>query len=362
MVNNWRVWPLVVLAMAVCGGMLSIGDPDTCGQHENDVHINVAVYESVIKDYSQEAIIPLNYTWSSGGYTYHLYPGIITRADIMKKDTLLTKDNFDVFVIPGSGRSYIDALLPQWRNTVRNFVDQGGGFLGICGGANIASRGFQEEKGLNRILNYSVLGIANIYVNNQQNEEWMYLWKANWQYGLPPIHILFLPHKNTIFTDFVGEIRNIRYGGGPGMYPAPENNEKYGPVIPLAIYTEEPMTVAPLHYWIWDQEWRIEENITTDIKNQYAVVATSYGKGRIVLFGPHPEKKTFFGGYITEFPVRPNMGPFTWHIYNWSGGTSSSMDYNWWMMQRAAAWISQKVPLYHLPTIQDTLIRPYFVA
>jgi len=346
--NNRGVWPLVVLVM-VSGGMFSAGYPDICGQQENDVHIYVAVYDSVIKDYSMEAIHPLNYTWSSGGYMYHLHPVIITRGDIMKRDTLLAQDNFDVFVIPGSGRPYIDALHPQWRNHIRNFVDQGGGFLGICGGANIASRGFQEKKGLNRILNYSVLGIANIYVNNQQNEEWMYLWKANWQHGLPPIHISLLTNENSIFQGVMEDIRNIRYGGGPGMYAAPETNEKHGPVIPLAIYAEEPMTIAPLHYWTWDQGWRIQENITTDIKGQYAVIATSYGKGRIALFGSHPEKKTFFGGYITEFPVRPNMGPFTWHIYNWSDGVPSSEDYNWWMIQQAAAWISQKVPANHLP-------------
>lgn len=351
MVNNWRVWPFVFLMITFCGGALSIGYPEMCCQQENNVHIHVAVYESVIKDYSIEAIQPLEYTWSCGGYNYHLTPRIITRADIMKRDTLLTRDNFDVFVIPGSGRPYIDALHPQWKNIVRKFVDNGGGFLGICGGANIASQGFQEKKGVNGILNHSVLGIANVYVNNQQNQEWMYLWKANWQHGLPPLNISFVSNKNPIFKDFMGEERNIRYGGGPGMYPAPETNEKHGPVIPLAIYAEEPLSVAPLHYWTWDQGWQIQENITTDIKNQYAVIATSYGKGRIVLFGPHPEKKTFFGGYITEFPVRPNMGPFTWHIYNWSGGVSSSDDYNWWMIQRAAAWISQKVPPYHLPAV-----------
>lgn len=344
---------LIVFLVMVSSGMLSMGYPDICGQQEHNVHIHIAVYDSVIKNYSMEAMYPLNYTWSCNGYTYHLHPVLITRRDVMKRDTLLTRDNFDVLVIPGSGRPYIDALQPQWKNHIRNFVDQGGGFLGICGGANIASRGFQEETGVNRILNHSVLGIANIYVNNQQDEEWMYLWKANWQYGLPPIHISFVVNKNTIFQDYKGSTRNIRYGGGPGMYPAPEASQKHGSVIPLAIYAEEPMNVAPLHYWAWEGGWQIRENVTTDIKGQYAIVATSYGKGRIVLFGPHPEKKTFFGGSITEFPVRPNMGPFTWHIYNWSGGASSTGDYNWWMIQRAAAWISQKVPTSHLPTITE---------
>jgi hypothetical protein len=349
MMNNRGAWILLAVLLVVFGGVFPRGYGNIGNHHASDVHISVAVYDSVIKDYAMEAIHPLNFSWCNQGYTYHLDPVVITRGDIMKRDTIFTRENFDVLVIPGSGRPYVDAFHPKWKDRVREFVDQGGGFLGICGGANLASQGFQEKKGLNGILNHSVLGIANVYVNNQQNEEWMYLWKANWQQGLPPIDIYFTSNNNPIFEDVQGNVRNIRYGGGPGMYMAPSVTEKQGLVIPLALYAQEPMTIAPLHYWIWDHGWQIQKDITTDIKGQYAVVATSYGKGRIVLFGPHPEKKTFFGGYITEFPVRPNMGPFTWHIYNWDGGVSSSREYNWWMIQRAAAWISQKVPTNHLP-------------
>ena len=74
-----------------------------------------------------------------------------------------------------------------------------------------------------------------------------------------------------------------------------------------------------------------------ELKGEYAAIATTYGKGRIVLFGPHPEKKTFFGGHIEEFPVRKNTR-FTWFIYNWSDGIPSDENYNWWMLRRSVAW------------------------
>jgi len=124
------------------------------------------------------------------------------------------------------------------------------------------------------------------------------------------------------------------------MYPANSKDKKCGEVIPIAIYAEEPMEVAPIHFWKWRNGWEIAANVTTDIKGEYAAIATTYGKGRIVLFSPHPEKKTFFGGHVEEFPVRPNAGPFTWFIYNWSGGIPSEESYNWWILRRAVAWVA----------------------
>jgi hypothetical protein len=322
---------------------------------EETVSIRVAIYDSLISEYAQEAYHPLNFTWTTEGQRYMFHTHIVDRGDIMgHTDISLSSDYFDVFVVPGSGRPYIDALHPRWRNTVTSFVDMGGGYIGICGGANLASRGFQEKGTPNGILNRSVLQLANVYVNNQQEEEWMYLWKANWQYGLPPVRMDILANNNPIFQGYYGETRSIRYGGGPGMYEAHYRDEKYGDIIPLAIYGEEPMLTAPLHYWRWTKRtgWEISANVTTDIKDQYAAIATSYGQGRLALFGPHPEKKTFFGGRIEEFPVRPHLGPFTWFIYNWSGGIVSPQDYNWGILRRSTAWASRKVPESHLPPLE----------
>ena len=326
---------MLFLAPGVSNGMLT--NPSAAGMDIREVR--VAIYTSVIEDYVIEVEQALDYAWEENGTYYKISSSIIGREQVNGRETpSLNGDAFDVLIIPGSGRPYVDAADPWWRSAVRDFVADGGGYVGICGGANIASMGFRENWSINAVLNLSTLGIANVYVNDNQREEWQYLWKSNWEEGMPPIDVAIARSDNPIFAGFFGERRSMRYGGGPGMYPTTVPCEECGKVTPLAVYAEEPMEVAPLHFWRWRNGWEIMATISTDVKGQYAAVATSYGKGNVVLFGPHPEKPIWFGGHVEEFPVRPNAGPFTWFIYNWSNATLSLPSYNWWMLRRAVAW------------------------
>ncbi len=338
--------------------LLSVSLPIESTPHfSKSTEIRVAVYNSEIKKIAEETKQAILYSWEENDTTYEIVPVIINKSDVVGKGKYaLTNENFDVLVIPGSGRPYFDAYNPIWRRVVKKFVENGGGYVGICGGANLASMGFQEKFSPNTALSLSALRIANVYVNDQQMQEWQYLWKSNWNYGLPPIDVYIPECGNPIMRGFYDTYRSIRYGGGPGMYPADSTDERCGEVVPIAIYAEEPMNVAPLHYWKWNDGWKIKSNVTTDIKGQYAAVATTYGEGRIALFGPHPEKKTFFGGHTEEFPVRQNT-IFTWFIYNWSDGISSEGDYNWWMLQRAVAWAGHaQIP--HADRATITLGKP----
>ena len=311
---------------------------------KNDIHI--AIYYSTIQDYAEEVKTVMNYSWTYENIRYTIHPTIITKQSVLNDELL----SYDVLVIPGSGQPYIDALDPLWKKMVKQFIEQGGGYIGICGGANIASMGFKDDIGINNFLNQSVLEIVNVYVNNQQDEEWQYLWRANWEQGGLPINVFLPQNNNPIFQELHNTNRSIRYWGGPGMYPAHKIDHRLGDVIPLGAYSEEAMDVAPLHFWGWNLRQPYQrENITTDIKDQYAIVASTYGLGRIVLFGPHPERATFFDGYIEEFPVRPHLAPFTWFIYNWISENQSSISYNWWMLRRSVAWIVQ----VSLPPIED---------
>jgi len=331
-----RAMMCVAIFVLLLAGMPAFGIT-CCRENQDFVEIRVAVYDSVLKNISREAKDAVEYSWEDNGTKYEIVTSVINKSDLVRKH-VLTEGNFDVLLMPGSGRPYFDAYDLRWRKEVKKFVEDGGGYVGICGGANLASMGFNEKLSINNVLGMSTLGIANVYVNDQQGEEWQYLWKSNWKYGLPPINVYIPDSGNPITGNFYDSYRNIRYGGGPGMYPAGVKNDKCGDIVPLAIYAEEPMEAAPIHRWKWDGGgWKIAANITTDIKGEYAAIATTYGNGRVVLFGPHPEKKTFFGGHIEEFPVRKNTR-FTWFIYNWSDGISSNRDYNWWMLQRSVAW------------------------
>jgi len=56
----------------------------------------------------------------------------------------------------------------------------------------------------------------------------------------------------------------------------------------LATYAEEPSEVAPIHRQLLFGGGKVK----THQKGEYAVIATSYGNGKVVLFGPHPEYST----------------------------------------------------------------------
>ncbi|HEC77367.1 MAG TPA: hypothetical protein ENI33_08980 [Thermoplasmatales archaeon] len=293
--------------------------------------IKVAIYFSNVKRFAEEVKEVIDYSWVKNGIKYTIKPDIITKRDVLNGKIF----SYDVFLIPGSGRHYFDAFNKKWRSNIIKFVENGGGYVGICGGANLASMGF-SNKSYELI---PLLKIANVYVNDEQYEEWQYLWKSNWRHGGAPIKIKIVENDVPIFEGFYEENRSIRYWGGPGMYDAYGKDGKMGEIIPLALYAEEPMEVAPLHYWRWkDGGWYPYKNVTTDIKGEYAAIATQYGNGKIVLFGPHPERKTFFDGHVEEFPVREDMAPFTWFIYNWVSNNSSVISYNWWMLRRSVAW------------------------
>ena len=339
-----REWFITMKRVLLCVLVIALTAPTI--QATENVDISVAIYFSSVRRFAEEIEEPLQYSWTHEGATYTITPYIISKREVLEGKL----SSYDILVIPGSGRHYLDALNPRWRKAVISFVENGGGYLGICGGANLASMGFQEPLSPNTLLNRSVLKIANVYVNDEQGEEWQYLWRSNWRYGGLPLNVSIPQNDNPIFGGLYGDLRSIRYWGGPGMYDAGKEDARLGPVTPLAIYAEEPMDVAPLHYWKWEGGTAVPaRNITTDIRGQYAAIATTYGSGRVVLFGPHPERNTFFDGHVEEFPVRPKLAPFTWFIYNWVSDNASVISYNWWMLRRSVAWLAG----YDMPPISE---------
>jgi len=145
--------------------------------------------------------------------------------------------------------------------------------------------------------------------------------------------------------------RSLTYGGGPGMYPANASDPRLGNLVPLALFSEEPSNVAPLHYYFWNQSaWGIQQPITTDIQGQYAVISTRYNNSsRVILFSPHPEIPSLFDGHIKEYLGVPIYG-IPRFVYGWIGGHQTASDYNWWIIRRAAAWTAH-LPATHLPPV-----------
>ncbi|MEA2054968.1 MAG: hypothetical protein U9O96_07700 [Candidatus Thermoplasmatota archaeon] len=320
---------------------------------QKTVYKNIAVYPSIIPaikvlEYS------LQYGWTIDGIHYQFNVSELSRREAMGKGIKpLNTENYDVLAIGASARQYIHGIDTRWKENVRKFVADGGGYVGICGGANEASQGMPNPSTLiDRIIDAGALGIANVYINDDQDEEWQYLYKTSGMSGGVPIACNFSNHP--IVSVSPNNPRLIRYEGGPSMYLADKIDPLLGDVIPLATYAEEISEKAPIHFWKKvGGGWQIEAPISTDVKGQYAAIATTYGNGRVALFGPHPEEPASIGGHVEEFLGRSKYALFKEdYLYRWADGQSMDWSYNWWMLRRAAAWAAG-IPDEHLPPIDD---------
>jgi len=139
-----------------------------------------------------------------------------------------------LLIVPGGYTArYVDALGEEGFEQIRGFVARGGGYIGICAGAYIAARNVEVPGRL------SGLGIIEI-----ENER-----KAG--QGLRTITIVKPEHP--VAKGYEGKV-NIWYQNGP-MMKASQGVET------LAVYDG----------------------------GGGAIVCSTYGQGKVVIFSPHPE-------------------------------------------------------------------------
>jgi len=215
---------------------------------QKTVYINVAVYPSIVPAI-KVLEYALQYGWTAGSSHYQFNVSEISMREATGRGAKpLNTENYDVFVIGASARQYIHGIDSRWKNNVKQFVAGGGGYVGICGGANEASQGMLNPSSIiDRIIDAGVLGIANVYVNDDQEQEWQYLYKSSGLEGGVPIACQLTDHP--IVNVSPGNPRIIRYEGGPGMYLADKADPLLGEVVPIAVYAEEISEKAPIHFW-----------------------------------------------------------------------------------------------------------------
>lgn len=344
---------------------------------ENNLEIiRIALYDCSSSFNEKQFQTAFNYQWTQNNKLYCFNMTIIDKNDVLGKGPHpLTNENFDVFVIGANAKSYLlDGLDKNWKAIVQNFVANGGGYLGICGGANAASQGFETSENMfHRHVNKGVLGLANVYINDNFLGEWQYLFKIgmdaffrdNVTNSSYPSYVTVNTtveknQGNTIFSAYDENFRYISYAGGPGMYNASLTDQKYGPIIPLLKYNEELMHTKPIHYWMPTLDgWNIFKNISTNLLDKFAGIATTYNsKGRVVLYGPHPEYPfVVINGSIQEYLGHGYLSFYTFskqYVYNYFGQLLSIFN-NIWIVRRSAAWAAH-VPDEDLPPISETAI------
>lgn len=159
--------------------------------------------------------------------------------------------NFDVVVFPGgSGSKQAAAIGERGRDQVRQFVERGGGYIGICAGAYLCTSGF--DWGL-KILDGKTVS-------------------PKWQRGAATLKMKLTPAGRDILGDHPAPL-DVRYQNGPVIARANlDGVPDYG--VLAYFRTEIAKNDAPAGVMV----------------DSPAIAAGSYGQGRVLFVSPHPEQ------------------------------------------------------------------------
>jgi len=161
-------------------------------------------------------------------------------------------DSYDIVVMPGgSGSAQARRLGDDGSQIIRDFVAGGGGYVGICAGAYLASSQYSWS-----------LNLINARVFD----------RGHWARGQGDVELKMTPVGIRQFdTD---ELVSVYYGQGPLLVP--DDHEDLPAYEVLASFaTEVALKGAP-------------QGAMTDT---HAIIRSNYGDGRVVCFSPHPETK-----------------------------------------------------------------------
>ncbi|NQT12815.1 MAG: glycosyltransferase family 39 protein, partial [Planctomycetes bacterium] len=170
-------------------------------------------------------------------------------------------DPFDVLIVPGGNSiKQRSALGNAGREAVREFVRAGGGYVGICAGANLAA--ITHEWSLKFVNARTMTGVRHVPGHGMQ--------KASFRgWGTVSVELTRIGQELLRNTPASAQ---MEYTGGPILLPA--NEYSLPDYISLGFFRSE----------VWRHAFQKETMI-----NSPAIVAACFGEGRVVLFSPHPE-------------------------------------------------------------------------
>ena len=285
-----------------------------------------------------------NYQFTKNGKTYKFVVTIMDYNDVINS---LSYPTYKIFVAPGDNDYWEDqynhpSSCATFRSKIRNFVSAGGGYVGTCGGASIACTKKVSTSPVDPSYKPPWLGssfllkMVDATAFNRIYHEQQYVWSG--QYGIvqfghkcPEYGAGGIPVRSYIYPSApfsVSGYRSIRYWGGPAF-----KNLGSG-VQAWAYYVDEPSDIAPIHV---NRRWwaprATDPWVETDIKSKYSIIAATYGNGKLVLFGQHPEVFTWEPKDANDY-VWENY----WHNkYKWYGDKLSN-SYNYILIREAARW------------------------
>lgn len=150
----------------------------------------------------------------------------------------------------GSGSKQAEAIGEDGRAKVREFVEAGGGYIGICAGAYLACSGFSW-------------GVKVLDAKTAS---------PKWRRGEGNVKLELTERGREVFGAPTGQF-DVRYVNGPILVPA--NVELLPDFEPLAFFrTELAKNDTPVGLMV----------------NSPAIVGGNCGKGRVLVSSPHPEQ------------------------------------------------------------------------
>lgn len=195
---------------------------------------------------------------------HYLGPADI-RPEILKQ--------FDVLIFPGgSGSKQAAALGEERREYVRDFVREGGGYVGVCAGAYLCSAHYSWSLDL---VDSSVFTGSREIPGEGKKQMWF---RGNGA----RIDIELTESGSKIFDDVPLEF-DVHFQNGPIISP----NES--PEI------EDYQILA----WFRSEQVRWEPQRGTMVDTP-AIVSSRFGKGRVMSVSPHPEKDKALESIIVD--------------------------------------------------------------
>jgi len=214
-------------------------------------------------------IILDNYTWKVNNKKFKFNTEYIYDKDILNGK--LNIDNYDVLLVPGGGVGDGEAIVKgfnklkkvkNWKKQIKNFIKDGGGYVGICGGTalmtELITKNNDNKNFIEKLYDKSSIGVSSIksyykelslpiFNLNQNNPE--KIGAMSYVFSFSPgktdngnyIHSGGVPidfeinKNNPIFSDYPKDKEKIRWWGGPALI-VPKSSNKY--INILAKYPE----------------------------------------------------------------------------------------------------------------------------
>jgi len=193
---------------------------------------------------------------------------------------------FEVLVVPGGSASHLSSCLgSEGRLCIRNFVEAGGGYIGICAGAFLAAKYHVPYPSWKREgLGLNILKAATVHAANPIGFQGRHR-KAAVELSPAALKSLEISPCST------ATVVNIRFQGGPLFCPPSAKlqaeEEHRQRVCATTTRTECEVLLPPYEPWGLFVSRTGKEDI--NFLGASAIASSTYGAGKVLCISPHPE-------------------------------------------------------------------------